>query len=184
MTKKITFSQLLEQSKGMPILVANRGIPARRICRSIRERLKAHAIITVTDIDHSSPALSAADEVMLLGTNPTAYLDIAEIVTRAKERGVQAIHPGWGFASEDPAFSRLCSEAGITFIGPDPEPMEQLGSKLQARRLAQKLGIPIVPGSDGGVSLEEARAIVEKMELPVLLKAEGGGGGRGIVIIR
>ena len=181
---RINFEQLLRQTKGMPILVANRGIPARRICRSIRERLKAHAILTVTEIDHSSPAISAADEVMLLGANPMAYLDIEEIVTRAKEMGVKAIHPGWGFASEDPNFSRLCRKAGITFIGPDPEPMELLGSKLKARALAKKLAIPIVSGSDGGVTLDQARSIVEEMDLPVLLKAEGGGGGRGIVIIR
>ncbi len=184
MDSKINFQELLQETKGMPILVANRGITARRICRSIRERLKAHAIITVTDIDRNSPAISAADEVMLLGANPTAYLDIENIVIQAKEMGVKAIHPGWGFASEDSNFPRLCQKAGITFIGPDPEPMELLGSKLKARKLAKELGIPTVPGSDGSVSLAEARQLVENMELPVLLKAEGGGGGRGIVIIR
>ena len=180
----LSFDELLQQTPGMLILVANRGIPARRICRSIRERLKARAIVTATDVDRGSPAISAADEVMLLGANPTAYLDIEEIVNRAKELGIQTIHPGWGFASEDPQFPRLCQEAGIVFIGPDAEAMELLGSKLKARALAKELGIPIVPGSDGAVDLQEARAIVEQMELPVLLKAEGGGGGRGIVLIR
>ncbi|WGK69413.1 pyruvate carboxylase [Candidatus Haliotispira prima] len=184
MVQRRNFRELLQITKGMPILVANRGIPARRICRSVRERLKAHAIITATNTDRGSPAISAADEVMLLGADPTAYLDIEDIVTRAKEAGVEAIHPGWGFASEDSNFSRLCREAGITFIGPDPEGMELLGSKLKARALAKELGIPTVPGSDGAVSLEEARTLVESMELPILLKAEGGGGGRGIVIIR
>ena len=168
----------------MPILVANRGISARRICRSIRERLKAQAILTTTDIDRSSPAVSAADTIMLLGANPTAYLDIEEIVARAKKAEIQAIHPGWGFASENADFSRLCRNAGITFIGPNPEAMELLGSKLKARALAGKLGIPTVPGSDGQVSLEEARKLAQSMELPILLKAEGGGGGRGIVVIR
>ncbi len=179
-----SFRELLQRTKGMHILVANRGIPARRICRSIRERLRGHAIVTATDIDRSSPAISAADEVLLLGANPTAYLDIQQVVSKAKEAGVQAIHPGWGFASEDSSFPSLCREAGITFIGPDSEAMELLGSKLRARALAKELGIPIVPGSDGAVSLEEARCQIDSMELPVLLKAEGGGGGRGIVIIR
>ena len=181
---KISFQQLLNKTKNMPILVANRGIPARRICRSIQERLKARAIVTVSDTDRSSPGISAADELMLLGPNPMAYMEIEEIIYKAKKRGIQAIHPGWGFASENPEFSRLCQKADIIFIGPDPEPMELLGSKLKARLLAKKLGIPIVPGSDGKVSLDEARSIIGQMELPILLKAEGGGGGRGIVIIR
>ena len=179
-----TFEQLLKQTRDMPILVANRGIPARRICRSIRERLKGYAILTVTDIDRSSPAISSADAVMLMGANPVAYLDIEEIVARAQKADIRVIHPGWGFASEDANFSRLCEDAGITFIGPDPEAMELLGSKLKALALARKLGIPTVPGSEGQVSLDEARKLAQSMELPILLKAEGGGGGRGIVVIR
>ena len=104
-----TFERVVAELKNKPILVANRGIPARRICRSIRERFDAVAIMTATDVDKASPAASAAQELMLLGPDPRAYLDIERIVALAKRRGIVAIHPGWGFASEDDAFPLLCA---------------------------------------------------------------------------
>ncbi len=94
-------NELLQELEGKPILVANRGIPARRICRSIRERFHATAIMTATDVDKTSPAVASAQELMLLGSDPTAYLDLDLIISKAKKRGVVAIHPGWGFASEN-----------------------------------------------------------------------------------
>ncbi len=175
-----TFDTVVKELKGKAILVANRGIPARRICRSVRERFDAVAVMTATDVDKTSPAAAAAQELMLLGADPRAYLDIERIVSMAKQRGIAAIHPGWGFASEDEAFPRLCAEAGIVFIGSTAEAMNLLGNKVQVRALAKKLGIPVVPGSDGAVDVPEARVVAKDISFPVMLKAEGGGGGRGI----
>ncbi len=181
---QITMEELLKFIKDKPILVANRGIPGRRICRSIRERLGGLAILTATDVDKTSPAASAAQELMLLGSDPTSYLDIDLIISKAKKRGVIAIHPGWGFASEDDTFPRKCEEAGIIFIGANADAMKMLGNKVEARRIAKELNIPVVPGSEGSVSVEEAKKLIREIGMPAMLKAEGGGGGRGIFVIR
>lgn len=182
MAKK-TFADVQEFLKGKVILVANRGIPARRICRSIRERFDAVAAMTATDIDKTAPAASAAQELILLGPEPRAYLDIDLIIEKAKRRGVVGIHPGWGFASEDTRFPQRCREAGITFIGATAEAMNLLGNKVQARNVARRLGIPVVPGSEGAVDIATARKLVKEIGLPIMLKAEGGGGGRGIFAV-
>ncbi|MDL2285240.1 pyruvate carboxylase [Desulfovibrio sp. OttesenSCG-928-F07] len=182
MTSK-SFEQVLSEVKGKPILVTNRGIPARRICRSVRERLDATAITTATDIDKTAPSASAAQELLLLGADPRAYLDLELIISLAKQRGVVAIHPGWGFASEDDAYPAMCKEAGIIFIGSSAEAMRLLGNKVQVRQLAKKLGIPVVPGSDGAVDVPKAREVAKEIGYPIMLKAEGGGGGRGIFAV-
>jgi pyruvate carboxylase len=174
------FEQVVEELKGKKILVANRGIPARRIMRSIHEVFQATSVLTVTDVDKTAPYTSSAAELLLLGKEHQAYLDIDRIIRKAKSLGVVAIHPGWGFASENFSFADKCREAGIVFIGPESRAMELLGNKVALRNLARKLDVPIVPGSDGAVSIEEARKIIKEMGLPVMLKAEGGGGGRGI----
>lgn len=179
-----TMEELGAFLKNKPILVANRGIPARRICRSVRERFHAVAVMTATDIDKTSPAASSAQELMLLGADPNAYLDVDLIISKAKKRGIVAIHPGWGFASEDDSFPRKCAEAGIIFIGSTAESMNLLGNKVQARQLAMRLDVPVVPGSEGAVDVAQARALIKQMGLPAMLKAEGGGGGRGIFVIR
>lgn len=179
MTMK-SFEQIISEVQGKPILVANRGIPARRIARSIREVFRAIPIMTATDVDKTAPFTAGAQELLLLGENPRAYLDIDLIIRKAKARGVVAIHPGWGFASEDQSFPLKCAEAGIIFIGPPPEAMHLLGNKVEVRTLAKRLGIPVVPGSDGAVSVAEAREIAYSLGFPIMLKAEGGGGGRGI----
>lgn len=178
-----TFAEVQEFLKGKVILVANRGIPGRRICRSIRERFDAVAAMTATDVDKTAPAASTAQELVLLGSEPRAYLDIDRIIDKAKQRGVVGIHPGWGFASEDTRFPRRCKEAGITFIGATAEAMDLLGNKVQARGVARKLGIPVVPGSDGAVDIPTARKLIAEIGLPIMLKAEGGGGGRGIFAV-
>ncbi|MDO5536927.1 MAG: pyruvate carboxylase [Desulfovibrionaceae bacterium] len=169
--------------KGKKILVANRGIPARRICRSIREHFDAIAAMTATDIDKTAPSAASAQELMLLGPDPRAYLDIETIVHRAKQENVIGIHPGWGFASEDSRFPALCRREGIVFIGATEEAMNLLGNKVQARQVARRLGIPVVPGSDGAVDIPTARKLIGEMGLPIMLKAEGGGGGRGIFAV-
>ena len=103
-----TFDDVLKQLKKQPLLVANRGISARRICRAFKERFDAIAVMTATDIDKASPAAAAAHELLLLGADPRAYLDLELVVSLAKRRGILGIHPGWGFASEDERFPRLC----------------------------------------------------------------------------
>ena len=128
-----TFEQVLDEVRGKPILVANRGIPARRICRAIRERFAAVPVMTATDIDKAAPAASSAQELLLLGSDPRAYLDLDLIIAKAKQRGIIAIHPGWGFASEDERFPQKCEEAGITFIGPSSTILAQMGDKLTAK---------------------------------------------------
>ncbi|MDR1660356.1 MAG: pyruvate carboxylase, partial [Desulfovibrio sp.] len=155
-----TFADVQKFLEGKVILVANRGIPARRICRSIRERFDAVAVMTATDVDKTAPAASAAQELLLLGAEPRAYLDIDKIITQAKQRSVVGIHPGWGFASEDTRFPQRCKEAGITFIGAPAGAMNLLGNKVQARQVARRLGIPVVPGSDGAVDITEARKLI------------------------
>ncbi|MDR3320426.1 MAG: pyruvate carboxylase [Desulfovibrio sp.] len=179
-----TFAEVQKFLEGKIILVANRGIPARRICRSIRERFDAVAAMTAADVDKTAPAASAAQELLLLGPEPRSYLDIDKILAKAKQRGVVGIHPGWGFASEDTRFPQRCKEEGITFIGAAAEAMNLLGNKVQARQVARRLGIPVVPGSDGAVNIAEARKLIAEIGLPIMLKAEGGGGGRGIFAIR
>ena len=179
-----TFEQVLDEVRGKPILVANRGIPARRICRAIRERFAAVPVMTATDIDKTAPAASAAQELLLLGPDPRAYLDLDLVISKARQRGIIAIHPGWGFASEDERFPRKCEQAGIAFIGAAEEPMKLLGNKVRVRELAKRLGIPVVPGSDGAVDVPAARRAAREIGLPIMLKAEGGGGGRGIFLVR
>ena len=161
------------------ILTANRGIPARRISRAISE-LGATACVTATDVDKTSPAAIGAQKLLLLGEKPSAYLELDRIIRKAREMGIEAIHPGWGFGAEDDSFPAKCEEAGIIFVGPPQGPMRQLGNKVEVRKLAQELGIPVVPGSEGAVSIPEAREIAYKLDFPIMLKAEGGGGGRGI----
>ncbi|MCJ2163808.1 MULTISPECIES: pyruvate carboxylase [unclassified Pseudodesulfovibrio] len=178
--KPKSFEQVLEEVKGKRILVANRGIPARRICRSITEMFDAKAIMTATDVDKTSPATSGANELLMLGPDPRAYLDLDRVIREAKANDIVAIHPGWGFGAEDDSFPAKCKKAGIIFIGPDREPMRILGNKVAVRKLAIELGVPVVPGSEGAVSIPEARQMAEEIGFPVMLKAEGGGGGRGI----
>src|SRR6056297_2027451 len=175
-----TFEDIRQEIEGKPILIANRGIPARRISRSISECLEAVAIMTATDVDKTSPSTLGAHELLLLGEDPNAYLDMDLIIRKARERGVIAIHPGWGFIAENDNFPAKCQEAGITFIGPPAEAMKVLGNKVSVRKLAKELGVPVVPGSETAVSIEEARTLAEEIGFPIMLKAEGGGGGRGI----
>ena len=176
-----TFDDVLKLLERQPLLVANRGISARRICRSFKERFNAIALMTATDVDKASPAASAAQELLLLGQDPRAYLDLELVVSLARRRGVLGLHPGWGFASEDARFPRLCREAGLVFIGSTAESMELLGNKVQVRRLARRLGIPVVPGSEEAVDVPTARRVAAEIGFPVMLKAEGGGGGKGII---
>ena len=167
------------------ILVANRGEIAMRIIRGCRELNIATAAI-YSEADSSGIYVKQADESYLVGPGPVkGFLDGKQIVEIAKRIGADAIHPGYGFLSENANFARLCQTSGITFIGPSPETIDLMGSKVKAREIAQQAGVPIVPGTEGGVtSLEEALAFVHRINYPVMIKASAGGGGRGLRVVR
>lgn len=175
-----SFEKIVNEVRGKRILVANRGIPARRICRSITEMFEAVAVMTATDVDRTSPTTSGAHELLLLGEDPRSYLNLDLITKMAKDQNIVAIHPGWGFGAEDERFPHKCAQAGIIFIGPPEGPMHILGNKVAVRKLARELGVPVVPGSEEAVDIPEARVIAQRIGFPIMLKAEGGGGGRGI----
>jgi len=161
--------------------VANRGIPALRVGRTIREMGAVYAAF-FTPIDKTAPHVSKADKAFSL-SSVGGYLDIEEIVRIAKKYGVAALHPGWGFAAEDNHFPSMCEAHDLVFIGPSEGPMKSLGNKVKARELAKSLSVPVVEGSDGAVSLSEARGLAEEIGFPVMIKSEGGGGGRGVVVV-
>ncbi len=167
------------------ILVANRGEIAMRIIRGCRELNIATAAI-YSEADSSGIYVKKADESYLVGPGPVkGFLDGKQIVEIAKRIGADAIHPGYGFLSENAKFARLCQTSGITFIGPSPETIDLMGSKVKARQIAQQAGVPIVPGTEGGVtSLEEAVASVRRIRHPVVIKDTAGGGGRGLRVVR
>ncbi len=167
--------------QNLRIGVANRGIPALRIGRTIRE-MGGIYVAFATEEDKTAPHVSKADKAYTIRTEK-GYLDIKEIVRIAKQHEVKALHPGWGFAAENNRFPSLCKENGIVFIGPSEDPMKKLGNKVTARNIAKSVSVPVIPGSDSAVDLEEAKQIAGDIGYPVMIKSEGGGGGRGIVIV-
>ncbi len=168
------------------ILIANRGEIALRIHRACREMgIATVAVHSTADADAMHVRL--ADESICLGP-PSAkdsYLNIPAIVSAATIVGANAVHPGYGFLSEDSGFASILEEHGFTFIGPKPEHIALMGDKVAAKEVLEKFGVPVVPGSNGVVeNPEEARAVSEKIGYPVLIKAAGGGGGRGMQVVR
>ncbi len=163
------------------LLVANRGEIARRIIRTVR-RLGIRAVAVYSEADAGTPHTLEADEAVSIGAAaPTeSYLDGDKIIAVAKQCGADAIHPGYGFLSENADFARKCAANGITFVGPTPENMIEFGLKHQARELAAKLGVPLLPGSSLLNSISEAIEAADAIGYPVMLKATGGGGGIGI----
>lgn len=168
------------------ILIANRGEIAIRVTRACRE-LGIASVAVFSDADRDSLHVFLADEAYHIGPSSSkeSYLNYRKILEVAKTADVDAIHPGYGFLSENAIFVRACKEAGITFIGPTPENMEAMGDKLSAKALMKKAGVPLVPGSDGGVeTVEEAVKITKEIGLPVIIKATAGGGGKGMRVVR
>ncbi len=164
------------------LLIANRGEIAIRIARSAAELGIGTVAIHSAD-DAQSLHVRAADEALALeGTGAAAYLDAAQVVAVAKAAGCDAIHPGYGFISENAAFARLCAEAGIAFVGPQPEVLDLFGDKAQARRFAAQHGVDIVAGTDGPTTLEQAQAFLADLGPggAIMVKALAGGGGRGM----
>jgi acetyl-CoA carboxylase biotin carboxylase subunit len=167
------------------VLVANRGEIAVRVIRACRE-LGIRTVAVYSEADRDSLHVRMADEAFCIGPPPAAesYLNIPNILSTAELLGVDAIHPGYGFLAEDPRFAEICRDAHITFIGPSPEAIEAMGNKARARELAQKAGVPVVPGSPGPVRNErEAAAVAERIGYPLLVKASAGGGGRGMRVV-
>jgi len=167
------------------ILIANRGEIACRVMRTAR-RMGISTVAVYSEADAGALHVAMADEARLIGPPPArqSYLDAAAIIAAAKDTGAQAIHPGYGFLSENAEFAEACAAAGIVFIGPPPAAMRAMGSKAAAKALMQQAGVPVVPGyhgddQDPGHLQEEA----EKIGFPVLIKASGGGGGRGMRIV-
>ncbi len=163
------------------LLIANRGEIAVRIQRTA-QRLGITTIAIYSEVDRYAPHVEMANERYCLGGNTPAetYLNIEKILAIAREAGVDAIHPGYGFLSENPAFARAVTEAGIIFIGPSAQAMELLGNKVAAKRLAQSVGVPLVPGTASAVSGEEALKAAGAIGFPLLIKAAAGGGGKGM----
>src|SRR6266851_6105402 len=173
----------------MPIkklLALNRGEIAIRIFRAANE-LKIRTAAVYSDEDRLSLHRFKADEAYLIGEGKgpvEAYLDVEGIVALAKEKGVDAIHPGYGFLSENPALPRACEKAGIVFVGPSADLLDLLGDKTAARRLAEKAGIPVVPGTEEAVTdVETAHQVAAKIGFPLIIKAAFGGGGRGMRVV-
>ena len=168
------------------VLIANRGEIALRIHRACREMgIKTVAVHSTADAD--AMHVRMADEAICIGPAPAkdSYLNKAAIITAALISGADAIHPGYGFLSENADFAEMVREHGLTFIGPTPEMMRMMGDKITAKKAAMDAGLPVVPGSDGGVpTVEEALEASEKMGYPVLIKATAGGGGKGMKIAR
>ena len=167
------------------ILIANRGEIAVRVIRACRD-MGIISVAIYSDADRESLHTLIADEAVCIGpaASRDSYLNMAAILTAAKAVGADAIHPGYGFLSENARFAQLCEENGITFIGPSSRSIALVGDKAAARRTVSAAGVPIVPGSEGIItSIEEAERIADEIGYPVMIKAANGGGGKGIRLV-
>jgi acetyl-CoA carboxylase, biotin carboxylase subunit len=165
------------------VLVANRGEIARRILRAARA-LGVRSVAVYSEADADWPHAREADEAVLIGPAPAreSYLKVERILEAARRTGAQAIHPGYGFLSENWRFAKACEEAGLVFVGPSWRVIQQMGDKVGARREMRQTGVPVVPGSEGPVaSVDDARRVAGEIGYPLMLKAAAGGGGIGMV---
>ncbi len=167
------------------VLVANRGEIACRIIRTLR-RMGIESVVIASIPDRQSLAVRTADDWVLLEGESAAesYLDQDAVIAAAKARRCEAIHPGYGFLAENPAFAARCEAEGVTFIGPTAEALEQLGNKATARSIAADAGVPVVPGYDGPDDDDTLEAEAERIGFPLVVKARAGGGGRGMRVVR
>ena len=166
------------------VLVANRGEIAVRVIRALHE-LGAEAVAVYSTADHDALHVRLADRAVCIGP-PSAsesYLRISNVIAAAETTGCEAIHPGYGFLSENPAFVRACQDNNLVFVGPDADVMERMGDKARAKAEMKAAGVPLVPGTEGGVSLDEVRVAATELGFPVLLKAVSGGGGKGMRLV-
>ncbi len=166
------------------VLIANRGEIALRIIRACKE-LGIRTVAMHSEADATTLYVKKADEAALVGPGPLAgYLNIYGIIDLARQMGADAIHPGYGFLSENAEFAQACADAGIAFIGPNPRAIKDMGLKIEARQKMAATGVPVIPGTPALHSEDEAVAAAEKIGYPVILKASAGGGGRGLRVCR
>ncbi|MBY0337081.1 MAG: acetyl-CoA carboxylase biotin carboxylase subunit [Acetobacteraceae bacterium] len=168
------------------ILIANRGEIALRVHRACQE-MGIRTVAVHSTADTTAMHVRLADESVCIGPPPArdSYLNVAAILSAATITGAEAIHPGYGFLSENARFAEMVEAHGLTFIGPKPEHIRMMGDKIAAKTAMRSLGVPLVPGSDGALdSLEEAREVADRIRYPVLIKAAAGGGGRGMKVAR
>jgi acetyl-CoA carboxylase biotin carboxylase subunit len=168
------------------VLIANRGEIAIRIMRSCRE-MGIHSVAVFSDADRTSMHVRYADEAYHIGPSPSteSYLDQNKIIKVAKQSGADAIHPGYGFLSENASFSKRCEQEGIIFIGPNEHVISTMGDKITARETMMKSGVPVVPGTNADLDSDElALSTIAEIGLPVMLKASAGGGGKGMRLVR
>ena len=167
------------------ILIANRGEIACRIIRTARS-LGMATVAVYSDADENSLHVATADEAVNIGPAPSAksYLNIGRIIEAARQSGAQAIHPGYGFLSENAAFARACAKSGIVFIGPQPEAIEAMGDKAAAKAIMETVGVPVVPGYHGEKQGKALRKAARALGFPLLVKAASGGGGRGMRVVK
>ena len=167
------------------VLVANRGEIAVRIIRACRD-LGLRTVAVYSEVDKEAPHVHLADEAHLIGgaQETKSYLDMAALMRAVTDSGADAIHPGYGFLSENHRFAEVCRAWGITFIGPDPGAIEEMGVKARAKERMRAAGVPVAPGSDGTLrDPSEAAEVARRIGYPVLVKASAGGGGRGIRVV-
>lgn len=168
----------------MRVLIANRGEIALRLIRACHE-LGWEAVAVYSEVDAEQPHVLAADAAVLLGPSApqASYLNISALLEAARRTGCEAVHPGYGFLAENASFARAVEDAGLTWMGPSPAVIELLGSKVEARRLATRVGVPVVPGTEPLTHESEARRFAQEVGYPILLKAVGGGGGKGMRVV-
>ncbi len=167
------------------ILIANRGEIAVRIIRACKE-LGIKTVAVHSDVDSESLHVKLADQSVCIGpaTSANSYLNIKAIISAAEVTDADAIHPGYGFLSENAEFAEICENCGITFVGPSAESMRLMGDKISARRTVTEAGVPILPGTkDNVATVDEAKKVAEEIGFPVIIKATAGGGGRGMKIV-
>jgi acetyl-CoA carboxylase biotin carboxylase subunit len=166
------------------VLVANRGEIAVRVIRALHE-LEIEAVAVYSTADADALHVELADRAVCIGPPPAAqsYLNIASVIAAATTTGCEAVHPGYGFLSENPAFVAACEDNDLVFVGPDADVMARMGDKVRAKEEMARAGVPLVPGSDGAVDADEARELAPDLGYPDLLKASAGGGGKGMRVV-
>lgn len=167
------------------VLIANRGEIAVRIIRACKQ-MGIETVAVYSTADQDSLHVHLADEAVCIGgaAATDSYLNMENIISAAINTGAEAIHPGFGFLSENSKFAALCESCGILFVGPSSDVIQKMGDKASAKALMKAAGVPVVPGSDGEVTVEEGRKLIETIGTPILIKASAGGGGRGMRIVK
>ncbi|MCB0790512.1 MAG: acetyl-CoA carboxylase biotin carboxylase subunit [Flavobacteriales bacterium] len=167
------------------LLIANRGEIALRVMRTARE-MGIHTVAVYSEADRNAPFVRFADEAVCIGPPPSkeSYLVIDKLVQVCRDRKVDAVHPGYGFLSENGAFAEALGKAGVIFVGPSPKAMKVMGDKLAAKEAVKAFGVPLVPGTEGAVSdVKEALRVAKSIRFPILIKAAAGGGGKGMRVV-